>query len=269
MDFAEMLAADVLWGCSVEVLDQLEELRRQAWEGVITVQQWREQDAEIRAELPTVDQEAVREFQTAWMVEGPRDAPDDGFTRVTRRLSALIQPAPTEDDLWRRLVDIDEDLKDPKFGREVQDRFRDSRDRVVVWLLESDRNRDSVSGLPWSEVAQYRVIEDPDLGPIPQYLDTARQLAYENTSALERDRARLIVGEWDAKYAALSANVGALRFTGLPRLLVEAAQADDGLRGLAGDQLRIWTDPAVQQVLMNQTAAGWPASCAGSSDHSC
>jgi hypothetical protein len=104
MDFAQAVTADELWGWPVEVLDQLLELRQQAWRGEISLEECREQDAVIRSGLPDVDTDEVDDFQTEFAVNGPREVSAEARRQLTGRLTALVHPAPTDEELWDELA---------------------------------------------------------------------------------------------------------------------------------------------------------------------
>ncbi|TCO58291.1 hypothetical protein [Actinocrispum wychmicini] len=150
-------------------------------------------------------------------------------------------------------------LNDPQFKRRtLQEKLRARRDRIAAWLTRPGSDLDPTSGLPWSQIARYRVIDDPDLGPVPQYVEAARQLAMRNASEADRHRASMAALDRNDKLAALAADVNAERLTWLPSLLVTAARADHSVQPLSAQQLRVWADPQVQRLLMNETGGGWP-----------
>jgi hypothetical protein len=164
MDFSEVVSADELWGWPVDVLDRLSELHRRAQEGSISLAEWREQDATLREGFPPVDRDKVREFHTSWIVDTPADADDDDYRRVSRRLSILTRPAPSDEELWRDLEDVLESLDNPEFKRrELQEKLRARRDRIAAWLTRPGSGVDPVSGLRWSAIARYRLVDDPEL----------------------------------------------------------------------------------------------------------
>src|SRR6266516_4030192 len=97
MDVRQALAADELWGWPVHVLDQLLALRQQAWRSEISLEEWREQDAVIRAGRPDVDTTEVDDFQTEFAINGPRDGPAESRSKLVGRLTALAHaPPPTK-----------------------------------------------------------------------------------------------------------------------------------------------------------------------------
>src|SRR2546423_1028427 len=100
MEMSELSTARELWGWPVEVLDRLRELSVQAWAGEISLEQWREQDAAERAGKPVVDREEISQLRIEWIEEPPEDVPDDVQDVLMTRLAALIQTAPSDDELW-------------------------------------------------------------------------------------------------------------------------------------------------------------------------
>ncbi|MCU1687446.1 MAG: hypothetical protein JWQ81_8185 [Amycolatopsis sp.] len=122
------------------------------------------------------------------IMEGPENVSEDVRGRLLRRLAAL-NSAPTDEDLWRELAEVLKSLDDPEFTRgSLRDKLRARRERIALWLTRSGSGVDAVSGLPWSEIARYRVVEDPDFGPVPQYVGSARQLAIRDASEHEHAR---------------------------------------------------------------------------------
>ena len=261
MDFGEALAADELWGWPVEVLDQLLELRQQAWRGEISLDQWREQDAVIRTGQPDVDTAEVDDLQTEFAVNGPRDVSTEARRRLAGRLTALAHPAPTDEELWDELAEIRKELADRKLDHRTQKILRDDRIRFAHWLVRPGSDLDPVTGLPWSRVARYRVVHDVELGSIPQSVHAARTLAVRDAPAEESERADMIreaLHPQDGLATAID-DLMQTQVSWLPRLLLDVSRDDDELRPLLDDLVRVWSDPRVQRLLIEQTAREWPA----------
>ncbi|WP_414939171.1 hypothetical protein [Amycolatopsis sp. cmx-11-51] len=256
MDFAQALAADELWGWPVEVLDRLFELRSRAGAGLLGIEEWREQDASLRAGMPEVGLEEANDFLIDWMVNGRYiESP------LTGRLSALCSPPPTDEELWSEVASIDVALADRKTPRRTKDAYRTSRARAVGWLTRPGSGLDWVTGLPWSVIGRYRVVDNLELGPVPQVVDSARQLALLNASSVERERAALVAQDRSAAEVALAdakADMSQHRVTWFPDLLSSGVEGDEGLRPLLGEVVCVWSDPRVQRLLMDETSAGWP-----------
>lgn len=260
MDFAEALEANELWGWPVEVLDRLLELRKLAWDGAISIEEWRERDSAHRVGMPDVDTKEVKEFQHDWLINGPLDVSEEDSSMLTGRLSTLAHPAPSDEDLWKQLERTHEAINDPEFDRELKEKFRTRKERVATWLTRPGSGIDSITGLPWSQIGRYRIVDVPDIGSVPQFVDSARQLAVSNAEAAERQRASLLVGtpEWHRVETSM-ANLNQRHLIWLPRLLLEAVADDEGLRPLLADVTHIWSDLRVQRLLLEETSRGWPA----------
>jgi hypothetical protein len=258
-EMSELSTARELWGWPVEVLDRLRELPVQAWDGEISLEQWREEDAAARVGRPVVDRDEISKLRITWIEDPPEDVPDDVQQVVTTRLAALIQPAPSDDELWGQLERFTEMMNDPDMRRtDVAGKLRSRRFRVESWLTRAESGVDMQSGLPWSLIAQYRVVDEPGVGPVPQHVDAARRLALSGAPEQDRKRAHLLVGERERKIADVAADMNQHILTWLPRTLRDAAVQDAELGPVLADQLAIWTDPRVQRLLMAETAGGWP-----------
>jgi hypothetical protein len=143
VEFADALVADELWGRPVAVLDHLRELRRQAWEGEISMEEWREHDAASRAGLPALDLEKIKQFQDRWIEEWvrtiSRDRDENGSDRLMGRLTALLDPAPTDEQLRDEVAEACRALADPKHKRRLEEAYRHKRARIAEWR-RSDRD---------------------------------------------------------------------------------------------------------------------------------
>lgn len=261
MEMSELSTARELWGWPVEVLDRLRELTAQAWDGEISLEQWREQDAAERAGMPAVDREEISNLRIKWIEDSPEDVPDDVQHVLMMRLAELVQSAPTDEELWQYLERFTELLNDPDLrqsGRALE-KMRSRRFRVESWLTRADGGVDMQSGLPWELIARFRVVDEPGVGPVPQHVDAARQLALREAPEEDRKRAHLLVGERKYNMADVTAELNQRILTWLPTKLRDAAVEDEDLGPVLADQLAIWTDPRVQRLLMAETAGGWPA----------
>ena len=255
MEIAEALAADELWGWPVEVLGQLVQLRARAYRGEITLDEWRDQDAALRVGRPPVDSGAVAAFHDRTVRSGGA-----GSIGLLVRLGPLLGSEATDERLWRELAATDGYLRRPRPDPEMEEMMRSTRAVIVGWLTGPDSGRDPVSGLPWALIDQFRVVDLPDLGPVPQHLDTARRLARAAADPEERRRADLL-SEPDSvqRRAELTADLRNDVITGFPRLVVEAARTEPSLEPVADAVRAIWRDPQVQQLLLAETSNGWAA----------
>jgi hypothetical protein len=192
----------------------------------------------------------------------------DERRRIVGLLTALTSPAPDDEKLWTDLEDIEQDLKGPHRDRRSDEMYRSERERIIGWLTRPGADFDAITGLPWSQIAHYRTIYNPDLGQVPQYVDIARKLATNNASPEDLQRAALIRKNLTQQALKTSfAEIYQGRLTWLPDLLLNAASDIDDLQPLLTDHLRVWSDPAVQRLLMQETASGWPPLYGDSRDH--
>lgn len=258
MDVTDAIAADELWGWPVDVLDQLVGLRTRAWDGAISLEEWRQQDAAVRVGRPAVDVAAVQELEKH-AISDRRGVPIQEIGRLLDRLTVLVEEPFTDEDLWDELADATESLNGPNRSPRSEGFHRDRRDRVVAWLTRPGGGVDPVSGLRWSEVARYRFANHPDLGPVPQYVDVARQLATRGASTVDRRRASMISEERGrAAMRSVSGELDQKRLTYFPSMLLAAAHQDDETFLLVTGLLRVWKDARTQQLLVLETSRGWP-----------
>lgn len=260
MDIRQAAEANELWGWPVEVLDRLLDLRQRAWRGAVSIEDWRQQDAAARAGQPIVDVKEAKELQHEVLVGPDTGVSEEASHRLVGRLTALTHPAPSDEELWDELASGIEILSDSPSDRQLSEIHRRHQERIVTWLTRPGSAIDPVSGLSWSRIGRFRVVQDPELGPVPQYVHTARKLADEDADELERRRAGWVREPgYPSKLTAPVAELQQSQLTWLPELLLHAADSEEQLRPLA-DQLRlVWTDPRTQRILMRETAAGWPA----------
>lgn len=266
MEIEQALVAGNLWGCPVDILDRLLQLRR-GMEGGITLDEWREKDTALREGLPAVDEDEVTAFQTEVLVDTSLDPSDDAANQLIGRLSVLVHPAPTDKELWDELSELARERDIPgsrrrhreEFDRRLDEAKQRRRERIVRWLIRPESEVDSVTGLPWSQIACYRVVEHSQLGPVPQYVDAARKLARAVALPTELQRADLVADSaigtgLDTAMADLKQN----RLTWFLQLVGESAEDDEGLQPVMADLLSIWADQRVQKLLIEETALGWP-----------
>jgi hypothetical protein len=126
--------ATILLGWSIEDIDRLRSLERQAGEDMLTIADWREQDAALRSQLPPPD---ATELRAA--TELARDADrqhryrDDATRTLADRLHTISTPAPTDDDLRRQLLRLASYANDPA----LRDVVAEDRRRIIGWLQHS------------------------------------------------------------------------------------------------------------------------------------
>ncbi len=256
MDFAQALVADELWGWPVEVLDRLFSLRSQAGSGSLSIEAWREQDAALRADMPDVDLEEVGTFLTDWLVNG-----GDIDALLTDRLTALSSSPPSDEELWSDLLAAHAAQADSGTSQAVRKAHRAVQTRTAAWLTRPGSDLDPVTGLPWSLIARFRVVDHSHFGPVPQNVDSARRLALRSASDDERKRAALVAQGRDAvdiDLADAKADLQQHRLIWFPKLLEDGVAADEEMRPLLDDLVRVWSDPRVQRLLLDETSAGWP-----------
>src|SRR3954466_10067327 len=123
MEIEQALVAGNLWGCPVDILDRLLQLRRQAWKGDITLDEWREKDTALREGLPAVDEDEVTAFQTEVLVDTSLDPSDDAANQLIGRLSVLADPAPTDEELWDELSELARERDIPGSRRRHREEF--------------------------------------------------------------------------------------------------------------------------------------------------
>jgi hypothetical protein len=263
MDFAEALEADELWGWPVEVLDRLRELREHAWQGRISLPQWRTRDAAERVGRPTVDDQEVDQFRREcvdiWVSQVQTSVSVDIFSRLAGRLTALLHGAPSDEDLSHELAAIGEALADPRCDRLSRGTCWRNCHRIVEWLTRRGSEIDPQTGLPWSYIRQYRFVVDPHLGTVTQYVDDARRLAEWNASPDQRARAKMLREHSDqTRPRALTAEPRRNHLSRLTELLGSASDDEPEMRTLYEDLVRIWNHPGVQRLLVEETLRGWP-----------
>jgi hypothetical protein len=257
VDYEEALVADELWGWPIDVLDRLLELRRQAGRGEISIEEWRELDAAQHVGMPAIDVNEVTEFQTEVVVDhldSSKAAP-----QLVGRLSVLAHQAPTDEELWDELAANRDHIAESKRDRRLRETLQNRRQRIIAWLTRPGSGIDPVTGLSWSQVARYRVVDLPGIGAVPQSVESARRLAVTEASDAERQRAHLLVETPERQpVAELAAELEQQRLTWLPRLILDAVDDDESLRPLLENLTNIWADPRVQRLLFAETARGWP-----------
>ncbi|WP_137817000.1 hypothetical protein [Gandjariella thermophila] len=168
-----------------------------------------------------MDKDEVEEFQQELMVNGPADLPREESGRLVGRLTALANRAPSDEQLWEELATVAKVLADRKRSSRLAATYHAARERIVTWLTRPGGGIDPVTGLPWSQIARYRIVDDPDLGRVPQYVDAARQLAKADASDEERARAEMLVEttRWQ-QIAGPMAELNQRYLTWFPRLIL-------------------------------------------------
>lgn len=184
MDVAEAVTAEELWGWPVGVLDHLYALQRAAWAGSVSIDEWREQDAALRVDQPAVSAEEVGETLSTWIGAGELNLREHGA--LLGRLTMLANPAPTDEQLWAQLESVLARAGRVQ-GFDLSSVDDEKRDRIAGWLTRPGSGIDEVTGLPWSVVARFRVVDS-----VPQSVAEARKAALHEATESERERADLL-----------------------------------------------------------------------------
>lgn len=250
VNLESLLAATNLLGWSIEDIDRLRSLERQADEGTLTITDWREQDAALRSQLPPPD---ATELRTAGDLA--RDAArqhryrDDATRTLDARLHTISTPAPTDDDLRSQLASLASYAKDPV----LRDVIAQDRRRIIGWLQHS-QDLDPETKLPWSTIAQFRIVDDPRLGPVPQSVNAARRSALAAATTDQLEQARSLDGGRVDPLASAISEVTASKLTFFPKMVLD----DDTAPERAALVHELWRRPATQEALRRETANGWP-----------
>ncbi|NED58713.1 hypothetical protein G3I24_48490 [Micromonospora aurantiaca] len=169
----------------------------------------------------------------------------------------MTTPAPDNAELRQRLTRL-ADLR-KELDAEVQASLDKDRERILRWLREEgDDDRDLVTMLPWSFIAQFRMVDEPKLGPLPQPINAARKRALEQATAEQVGEARAMGGQRVDALAAASSDMALYALTRLPKLLIEADPDDPKAAALPQAMRDLWDNPATQRALRRETADGWP-----------
>jgi hypothetical protein len=261
VDLTDAVAADELWGWPVELLDRLRELRVRATNGSLSLDEWREQDASLRAGHPAVDMQEVLQFQDDFIVNTWLKDKNELNDQLLDRLGSLTGAPPSDEELWEELKSAQEALTAPRKQDSRMVRvYQAQRDRIIGWLTRPGGGIDPVTGLAWSQIERYRIVNDPVLGPVPQYIHSARQHGLRDASPEDQDRAELIRATIEPRhFAAILGDLNQHQLTWLPKLLAAEAERDETMRPLLADLLRVWSDPRTQQILVQETSREWPA----------
>ncbi|WP_143728442.1 hypothetical protein [Micromonospora cremea] len=258
MDAQTAVDAEILFGWPVEAIDELAALSRQAHAGSISIGDWRSRDREMRAQLPPLsdhDRKSVADLKRELIRSGGYES-DDG-DRLFSRLHAMITPAPDNAKLRQRLTRVADLRKES--DAEMQASLDKGRERILRWLREEgDDDRDPVTMLPWSFIAQFRVVDEPKLGPLPQPINAARKRALERATVEQVAEARAMSGQRVDALAAASSNMALYALTLFPKLLIEADPDDPKAAELPHAMRDLWDNPATQRALRRETADGWP-----------
>ena len=270
VDLPKLFRARKLFGWPVGTLDALHELRSRAHDFEITVDQWREEAAVLREQMPeppdaralAATRKAARE---AWFDEfdartfgGPAD-------RLMGRLHEFDAP-PQDEDLWADLVEARSKARAGM--REHRSDWADRCEHLARLLTRDGATHDLVSGLPWTVLGRYRWVEFERRGLVPAPLDLARERAEAAAQAGEfgdvvLERHRLLTGRAGAErgsFAALNASMLLHSLTGLGAELHHAAGVRrKGRRELVEAFDQLWQSPAMEAFLLERTQAGWPS----------
>ncbi|MEH0936769.1 hypothetical protein [Micromonospora psammae] len=254
MDLQSLIEAKTLFGWPIEAADEMVALKQLTNTDAIKLSDWRERDREIRASLPPLPEDAKKALDQAVdeIVGGDR-YDDEAAKLLLRRLTAINHPAPDNAGLRKDLVELAELLKTyPKHHLAIQQR----RQRIIRWLREED-DRDPVTMLPWSFIARFRTVDDPELGPVPQPVMAARKRALEQATAEQIADAQAMGGQ-RVDSLPVSADLTLYALTRFPKLLIEADTDDPEAAELPQPIRDLWNNPATQRALRRETANGWP-----------
>jgi len=258
VDAKAAVDAKILFGWPVESTDKLVDLSRQAHADAISIADWRSRDRELRAHLPPLsddDTKSVDDLKSEIIRACAYESEDSN--RLLGRLGAMIRPAPDNAELRKQLAMLTDWLRE--FDGEGQTAIGKQRERIVRWLREEDDDdRDTLTMLPWSLIARFRIIDDPDLGPVPKTIMAARKRALNQATEDQVTEARSMGGEGvDTLSTALSAALQSM-YTHFPKLLIHADPDEPGAAELAQSMRDLWNNPTTQRILRRETANGWP-----------
>jgi hypothetical protein len=250
VNLQSLLEATTLLGWSIEDIDRLSSLERQAGEDALTIADWREQDAALRSQLPPPD---ATELRAATEVAQDADRQygyrDNATRTLVNRLHTISTPAPTDDDLRRQLLLLVSYANDPA----LRDAIAEDRRRIIGWLQHS-KDLDPETKLPWSTIAQFRIIDDPQLGPAPQSVYAARRNALDAATTDQLEQARSLDGGRVDQLASAISEVTTSQLTFFPKMVLD----DDTAPERAALVHQLWRHPATQEALRRETANGWP-----------
>lgn len=140
-----------LFGWPVSLLDKLAEIRESAESEEITLQEWRRQDAELRAVGPAQfahDQieTTCRAIRKALVDDDTADADEERLLLLLRRLRALANAAPDDDAIRQQFTRLRERIAEETMPA-IADWLRETQARLRRWLVASG-SIDERSGLP-------------------------------------------------------------------------------------------------------------------------
>lgn len=271
VDLARLFRARRLFGWPVKTLDALAALRDRATDRKITVDEWRQEAADLRREAPAppdghevaAAQAASRE---AWWAEFERDELDGPGSRLLKRLGELEGP-PSDDDLWRDLADYR--ARSRTAPQDHRQTWAARADSAAMMVTRDGATHDLTSGLPWTLLGRYRWVDFQRAGLVPAPLGLARERAEQDVDAgaagddVVRERRRLLTGRSERErhsMAAASAEMQLHFLTGLASALVEEAGSQSkARRQLAKEFDAVWSSEAMTRFLLEQTASGWPS----------
>jgi hypothetical protein len=250
VDLEELLDADALFGWPLDTIDQLTLLEERADAGELSITAWRVQDAAVRAHLPAVE---PGELATATNLARDAiirsDTRTEATIRLHSRLSTIRRGAPTDADLRKQLGDLPRYLNKP----ELADYAAERRERIIGWLRDSGE-LDHETKLPWSLIAGFRTLTDPQLGVIPQSVTAARKRAIGAATTEQLDQARALGGGRVNAVNAAFSDLTDSRMTYFAKLLLD----DETTADQAALLCELWQHPATQDALRRATADGWP-----------
>lgn len=130
-----------LFGWPVSVLDELADLRDQAYDGQVWISDWRRREAELRASGPAqADTAAIGAARQAADKAWIDSLSDDELTqsrllRLSSRLGAALRGAPDDAGLHERLAWLEAKLSDAADEADPEiARLRESRNLLASWL---------------------------------------------------------------------------------------------------------------------------------------
>jgi hypothetical protein len=266
-DIRELIKAPpaFLFGWPVPLLDEIGDLQRAAYDGLIDLDTWRRRDSELRAGMPPLAsiglvQAMHRRVTEAWR-QARRGAADssDAETLLTLmgRLRYLTETAPTDAELFHELAGVTRQLREYSQHDNLNRSFSRRADLIRGWLATSPEY-DVVSGLDWATVGRYRWISTA-LGAVPTYVDEARRLALLDPANAERAQASAgIRGHEGVPPAIAAAQTHQAMLYSSFAVLLEETWRRDGFEDLGDALAAAWNRPATRRLLVEVTAPGWP-----------
>ncbi|RAN94820.1 hypothetical protein LAH08_05707 [Micromonospora noduli] len=169
----------------------------------------------------------------------------------------MVSPAPDNAELRQQLSRFA--ALSREFDAEGRAMLEEERQRVIRWLREEDDgDRDPKTMLPWSFIAKFRVVEEPELGPVPQPVNAARKQAMGRATAEQMADALAMGGQRAEGLAEVSSDMMLYALTRFPKLVIQSAKDNADVTQHAQMLRSIWTSPEVQQLLREETSREWP-----------